>query len=256
MSTCDEPPRRSCTNTRVFALELQARNPHWGMAMQIDRGAFLIFVTSISAGGVAGYVASEKDFVPHLQGSSHGPGSKTEISSAPARVEADAAAVVSAPVAAVASVAPTPACDDSVGEPDACPAVGAPTEEGGCGAFATTRCNDFKKVMKPRVAQAAVACLNKLSGAERCDPKRVELCGHLALMSACEDRAPTSTAEAACAQIVQTCGGSSVAASPNECRLAMSGLREVGREAMLDCTKKHCFDKGILGCETAPVGKP
>jgi hypothetical protein len=32
----------------------------------------------------------------------------------------------------------------------------------------------------------------------------------------------------------------------------MSGLRETGRERMLDCAKKHCVDKGILGCELAP----
>ena len=110
--------------------------------------------------------------------------------------------------------------------------------------------------MKPRVAKAAVACLNKLSAGERCDPKRVELCGHLALMNACEDRVPTSTAATACETIVQTCGASPVAPSLNECRLAMSGLREVGREAMLDCAKKHCFDKGVLGCEAVAIGKP
>ena len=232
--------------------------------MQIDRGAFLIFVTSISAGGVAGYVASEKDIVPHLQGSSHGPAAKTDVSSAPARAEpvavpVIAASVVASPVVAapVAPAVPASACDDSVGEPDACPAFGAPTAEGaGCGGFATARCNDFKKTMKPRVAQTAVACLNKLSAAERCDPKRVELCGHLALMNACEDRAPTSTATSACDAIAQTCGASPVAPSLNECRLAMSGLREVGREAMVDCAKKHCFDKGVLGCEAVALAKP
>ena len=226
--------------------------------MQFDRGAYLLLVSSLSAGGVAGYVASEKDVVPHLQGSSHAASAKTEISSAPAHVEAVATPVVAAPVVAapVVAVPSAPTCDDSVGEPDACPSFVSPTEEGGCGGFATARCNDFKKAMKPRVAQAAVACLNKLSAGERCDPKRVELCGHLALMNACEDRVPTSTAASACETIVQTCGASPVAPSLNECRLAMSGLREVGREAMLDCAKKHCFDKGVLGCEAVAVGKP
>lgn len=226
--------------------------------MQFDRGAYFLLVSSLSAGAVAGYVASEKDVVPHLQGSSHGAGPKTETSSASAHVEAVAAPIVAAPVVSApgVSVPPTTTCDDSVGEPDACPALGSPTEEGGCGGFATVRCNDFKKTMKPRVAQAAVACLNKLSAGERCDPKRVELCGHLALMNACEDRVPTSTAASACEAIIQTCGASPLAPSLNECRLAMSGLREVGREAMLDCAKKHCFDKGVLGCETVAIGKP
>lgn len=118
------------------------------------------------------------------------------------------------------------------------------------------RCADFKQMMKPRVAQAAVACLNKLSAAERCDPKRVELCGHLALMNACDDAAATSTITNTCDKIVQTCGSSPLAPSQKECRLAMSGLREVGRDAMVDCTKKHCFDKGVLGCEAVAAAKP
>ena len=36
----------------------------------------------------------------------------------------------------------------------------------------------------------------------------------------------------------------------------MAGLQELGREAMLDCAKKHCEDRGILGCEAAAVRKP
>jgi hypothetical protein len=175
----------------------------------------------------------------------------------PARVEP--LAVADASVApTVAPTAQTPTCDDSVGEADPCPPMPGPTAEGGvsCGGAATTRCADFKQTMKPRVAQAAVACLNKLTAAERCDPKRIELCGHLALMNACEDTSPTSTISSACEKIVQTCGASPLAPSPKECRLVMSGLREVGREAMLDCTKKHCFDKGVLGCEAAAAPKP
>ncbi|MEI9885799.1 MAG: hypothetical protein WDN08_04725 [Rhizomicrobium sp.] len=228
--------------------------------MIIDRGVFFLCVSSIAAGGVGGYVASEKDVVPHLNGSSHTAASKAEILSAPAvvpvRVEPLAVDAGAAPATPAASA--TPACDDSVGEPDACPAMPGPTVEGGvaCGAVATMRCADFKLMMKPRVAQAAVACLNKLTAAERCDPKRVELCGHLALMNACGDTAPTSTISASCEKIVQTCGASPLAPSQNECKLAMNGLREVGREAMLDCAKKHCFDKGVLGCEAVAAPKP
>jgi hypothetical protein len=218
--------------------------------MVIERGVFFLCVSSIAAGGVGGYVASEKDLLPHLSGSAHVPAAKTEISSAPAL-----APVIAAPVA---SVAPAATCDDSVGEADACPPMPGPTVEGGasCGAVATTRCADFKQTMKPRVAQAAVACLNKLTAAERCDPKRVELCGHLALMNACDDTAATSTIASSCEKIVATCGASPLAPSQNECRLAMAGLRETGREAMLDCAKKHCFDKGVLGCEGVAAGKP
>ena len=230
--------------------------------MIIDRGVFFLCVSSIAAGGAAGYLASEKDVVPHLPGSAHTPTSKTESAVAPAvapiRVEPVATA---APTAADASVAPTtqaPSCDDSVGEPAACPPMPAPTAEGGvaCGGVATARCADFKLTMKPRVAQAAVACLNKLTAGERCDAKRVELCGHLALMNACDDTATASIIVGTCEKLVQACGASPLAPSQNECRLAMTGLREVGREAMLDCAKKHCFDKGVLGCEAVAPAKP
>jgi hypothetical protein len=225
--------------------------------MLIDRGVFFLCVSSIAAGGAAGYVASEKDVVPHLAGSSHAPASKAELSSAPAMAPARVEPVAALD-ASVAPTAQTPACDDSAGEPDPCPPMPGPTVEGGvaCGGLATTRCADFKQTMKPRVAQAAVACLNKLTSAERCDAKRVELCGHLALMNACDEIAATSTVGSTCEKIVQTCGASPLAPSQKECRLAMSGLREVGREAMLDCAKKHCFDKGVLGCEAVAAGKP
>ena len=219
--------------------------------MIIDRGTFFLCLSSLAAGAAGGYVASEKDVVPHLAGSVHEPASKTEVSSAPAPARVEPVALPVAPVA----LAPT--CDDSVGEAAACPPMPAPTAEGGvaCGGVATTRCADFKQTMKPRVAQAAVACLNKLTAAERCDPKRVELCGHLALMNACDDPTLASTITSTCEKIVQTCGASPLAPSQNECRLAMTGLREAGRDAMLDCAKKHCFDKGVLGCE-AVVSKP
>jgi hypothetical protein len=228
--------------------------------MQIEKGTFLMFVASIAAAAGVGYVASEKDVVPHLDGRSHASSSNTELSSAPfpaTRVDVVAvdAGVTAQPMVA-AAVTAAPACDDSAGEPAACPQMTAPTDEGGCGGFATARCADFKATMKPRVAQAAVACLNKLSGAERCDPKRVELCGHLALMNACDDSAATSTVATACEKIAQTCGDSPLAPSKTECRLTMSGLRETGREAMLDCAKKHCFDKGVLGCEAVAPAKP
>jgi hypothetical protein len=227
--------------------------------MLIDRGIFFLSLSSLAVGGVGGYVASEKNVLPHLAGSSHeSPSpSKTELSSAPAPASANLVAVA-APVASPAPMAQAPACDDSVGEAEACPRMPAPTAEGAvtCGGAATTRCADFKVTMKPRVAQAAVACLNKLTAAERCDPKRVELCGHLALMNACDDTAATSAIASTCEKIVQTCGASPLAPSQNECRLAMTGLREVGREAMLDCAKKHCFDKGVLGCEAVAIAKP
>ena len=205
--------------------------------VQVDRGGYLVFVTSIALGCGMGYVASEKDLVPHLK--DRHPEPKPEPPPVPVAVVIDAGP----PVAMV--VDSGPACDDSIGEAGDCPPIGPPTIEGGCGPFAMNRCNDFKRTMKPRVAQAAVACLNKLSYSERCDAKRVDLCAHQALMSACDDRAPTSTAVTSCETIAKSC----TTISKSECHAAMSGMKELGRELLVTCATKHCTDKGILGCE-------
>jgi hypothetical protein len=219
--------------------------------MQVDRGGYLLVVSSLALGGVGGYVASERDLVPHLQGNPRNV-PPAPVSAEPVRLVVDAG-----PPPVDASILDAgPACDDSVGDAEACPPPGYPAVEGGCGAFPTTRCNDFKQTMKPRVAQAAVACLNKLTGAERCDPKRVDLCAHLALMNACDDRAATTTIGAACEGLVQACASAPVGPSRAECRLVLSGLRENGRDAVVDCTKKHCTDRGLQGCQAAVPGKP
>lgn len=222
--------------------------------MQVERGRFLLFVSSLAAGGAAGYLLSEKDVVPHLANSAHNPKPVAMVQ------EPEPSVPESAPIASTGQTELTSAsasrspktCDDSVGEADECPPIGLPMEEGGCGALANTRCNDFKKTMKPRVAAAAVACLKKLKGGAQCDPKRIELCAHNALMNACDDSTAQSVTQS-CDAIAATCSG----ISKQECTRAMSGLRETGREAMLDCAKKHCDDKGILGCEAAsPNMKP
>lgn len=201
--------------------------------MQVDRGGYLMFLTAIAIGAAGGYVGAEKDLLPHLKRPEPPePPPPPPVASAPPPVVSAAPAVGDA----------GPSCDDSVGEPEACPPIGLPTVEGGCGSFASDRCKDFKQRMKPRVAAAAIACLNQLPPAARCDPKRVELCGHQALMNACADPAP------ACDTITTACASASVA----ECRLAMSGLREIGRESLVDCAKKHCADKGIVGCAVQP----
>jgi hypothetical protein len=206
--------------------------------MQVDRGGYLMFVTALAIGGAGGYVASEADLVPHMKKPAPPP---------PPPAPSATPAVASAPppvVSAAPAVDAGPSCDDSVGEPEACPPIGLPTVEGGCGSFASDRCKDFKQQMKPRVAAAAIACLNKLPYGAQCDPKRVDLCAHQALMNACEDKAP------ACDSIVKTCATASV----SECRLAMSGLKEMGRETLVECTKKHCADRGIVGCEAQTPG--
>ncbi len=237
--------------------------------MNVDRNSFLMLVTTLAAGGAVGYVAAEKRVIPAVDG---WVGRVPEPGTEPARP---------VPVASVASVAPSmsappppppapaaPTCDDTVatavGE---CPGPGLPTIEGGCGSLATARCNELKQSLKPRVAAAAVDCIAKLNGAERCDANRIRLCGHLSLVNACPDTpspaalapdaaaAPASAATTICHGIIEACGASPIAPSMAECRQLLSGMTDTGREKTRTCMKAHCFDRGLIGCEAATAGK-
>ena len=225
--------------------------------MNIDRGSFLMLVSTLAIGAVGGYVAAERHVFPELERwRGRTPEPKPEPPPPPV---ADAAPPVTASAPPPPPPAPAaPACDDStapassVGE---CPPPGYPTIEGGCGSFANIRCGELKQAMKPKVAAAAVACLNKLTPQERCDPARVYLCGHLAFMNACPEPAADADAGIAksvastCQAIVDGCGASPIAPSMTECRQLLSGMTDVGRERTRTCMKTHCFDRGLVGCE-------
>ncbi len=243
------------------------------MVVNIDRGTFLLLVSSLAIGATGGYVAAERHVFPELD---RWRGRAPEPTPEPARPApvADAAPppVTSAPAPVAAPVPAAPSCDDTVGTVGECPPPGYPTVEGGCGSFASVRCAEMKQAMKPKVAAAAVACLNKLTPQERCDPARVVLCGHLAFMNACPERedvianananvanANVANADASaagarsvassCQAIIDGCGTSPVAPSITECRQLLSGMTETGRERTRTCMKAHCFDRGLVGCE-------
>ena len=234
--------------------------------VNIDRGSFLILVSTLAVGGAGGYVVAERRVFPALD---RFMGRPPETPPAPPRPlpVADAAPPVSTPPPPAALAAsPAPACDDSVATVGECPPPGYPTIEGGCGSFANQRCAELKQAMKPKVAAAAVACLAQLTPQERCDPARVYLCGHLAFMNACPEAEPaphalhagpaTTDAAAAASSVVATCqaiidayGPSPVAPSMTECRQLLSGMTSTGRERTRACMKKHSFDRGLVGCE-------
>jgi hypothetical protein len=110
--------------------------------------------------------------------------------------------------------------------------------------------------MKPRVAERAVACINSLNQSQRCDPNRLNLCGHAALMSACSidespiepDAAPDEIATH-CSTVLRECEGVVPGPTMRDCRATLSGLNSVGRDKMVLCLKTHCTDKGLLFCE-------
>ena len=212
-----------------------------------------MLVATLAAGGGLGYIASEKNVVPHLDPTRNKP-PEPPVTAEPAKSAAPTADAAPPAASTPPPPPPLPVCDDGVGTPGDCPPPGFPTAEGGCGSFAANRCAEFKQAMKPRVAQWAVECLNKLTPQERCDEKRVNLCGHLALMNACADRTPDageSPAATTCLAIIGSCGPSPIAPSLAECRQVINAMTDVGRDRMVQCMKKHCFDRGILFCEAS-----
>jgi hypothetical protein len=214
------------------------------MAMVIERSGFLLAATALAAGGLGGWLARDKS-------------SPTPTADVPPASAAPAPSP--APVVAVEHVPPPPVCDDSIGIVEDCPATG-PSDEGFCN-LAAKRCNEFKLAFKPKVAQAAVACLKRLKGQELCDQARVNLCGHTALMAACQDPsaalaaadagAPhaTSLVTASCEGIVKGCAGEPTAPTMSDCRQTLSGMSDTGRANMMACVSTHCRDRALLGCE-------
>jgi len=212
--------------------------------MVIERSSFLLAATALAAGGFGGWLARDKS-------------SSTPTADVP---HASLAPVPSPPtIVVVEHVAPPPVCDDSIGSVEDCPVAG-PSDEGFCN-VAAKRCSEFKVAFKPKVAQAAVACLRRLKGQELCDQARVNLCGHTALMAACPDPvAPLAAADAGVAQatslvvascegIVKGCAGEASAPTMSDCRQTLSGMSDTGRANMMACVSTHCRDRALLGCE-------
>jgi hypothetical protein len=237
--------------------------------MAIDRTSFLFMAGALAAGGVGGWAYRDREAVL----------ARSALANTPAP-QVTAAAVPSGPVPVNvidSRVATTAACDDSQGTPEECPTVG-PADEGVCANVILKRCQEFKAAFKPKVATAAVACLRALKPAERCDPARINQCGHLALMNACPDPAPPLSAQlqsssgrepptvtitldattppspvaTACDALVKSCASQPLAPSLSDCRQTMAGLNDVGRASMVDCVTAHCNDRGLYGCEAVP----
>ena len=204
---------------------------------------------TLAAGGVGGYLLRDSKI--------------NHSAEVPVPTSGTAEPKVAEPKVAVVEHLPaTPPCDDSmsVGTLEDCPAMG-PADEGVCSNLAAKRCAEFKLAFKPKVAQAAVSCLRSLKGNALCDPSRVNLCGHGALMAACPDLPPSTTAtdagvvmppsptSVACDAIVRGCNGQPLGPTLADCRQTLSGMTDAGRANMVECMATHCADKGLLGCE-------
>lgn len=234
--------------------------------MIIERTGFLLIAGSLAAGGAAGWVVRDSRI---------GQESGSVLLATPAPAPAVVATAEPTGVVVIDLEAVAPACDDSAGVPAECPSMG-PADEGLCGNRVAKRCADFKLSFKPRVAQQAVACLNRLKGNERCDTARIDRCGHAALMMACPQveepatgnyvhatttspasftvepsTAASSALAIACKSMQQSCADHALGPNLADCMQTLAGMNDQGRARTLSCVASHCEDLGLLGCEAA-----
>jgi hypothetical protein len=214
--------------------------------MRIDPGTFVILVGTIAASGAGGWFAHERV------------GRKPEMPPPPAP---NPVPVQSAPATAKSTpevpAAPVPACDDSSGETADCSKVPRgpdPGDEGSCN-LAVARCAQYREAFKPKVARAAIRCLERLKPNQVCDPVPVNKCGHEALMAACppdpraSGDAQPSDLDALCADVMAPCKDAVPGPTLADCKQTLSGMNDVGRRKMAACLKQSCDARGLHGCE-------
>src|SRR3954471_9095371 len=98
--------------------------------MIIEKSGFLLMAGTLAAGGVGGWLAHDAKVNRE----------RTQFAEPPTTAVPVVTATASAPSAVVPSdrVPAAPVCDDSVGTPEECPAMG-PADEGVCTNFAAKR---------------------------------------------------------------------------------------------------------------------
>jgi hypothetical protein len=132
---------------------------------------------------------------------------------------------------------PPGVCSDDKGTPAACSTM----KDCGGTAFPRLKCEAYRRYLKPRVAQHAVACLAKIPGGNDCDSCPVYRCGEEALKTACDD----ATVDPLCLQITSKCKAVSMA----ECRSYLSGMNAVGRAKLAGClSSQPGCGFGIMSC--------
>lgn len=144
--------------------------------------------------------------------------------------------------AAGAGGAPPPqpgAClDDGAATPDDCAKMQAADKSCAPFPFPTQKCAAYKQYFKPKVAAAAVSCMNGLSSKQVCDGSQSYTCGNGALNQACVDQS-----------VAQLCGvaATSCKTTAQDCTAMLSGLNDAGRTAVAQCIAQGCA-AGLYPC--------
>lgn len=132
---------------------------------------------------------------------------------------------------------PALACKDDQGTAGSCATM---TSCAGF-AFPKQKCEAYRRLLKPKVAQKALDCLARLTSTQACDACNAYRCGDLALKGAC----PDASADGPCVQITTKCSSVSM----TECRTYLAGLNAAGRARMVSClTAQSGCGFGIYSC--------
>ena len=101
-----------------------------------------------------------------------------------------------------------------------------------------THCATYALNFEPKVAAAAVSCMNGLRGATGCDLVAANNCGRSALAEACVS-----------ASVSQLCGTAAGACKVNshDCVTLLSGLNAKGQAAVAQCVNNGCAN-GLYSC--------
>ena len=221
--------------------------------MKIDRERFLVLV-SLLAGGACAQTQSSDPAAP-------GPAAPTavmtvaSVTTIPLETAAPPVATTPPPApppAATPKASPDPykgtpvtaqACNPSdnmvAGGPYACN-LRAPGPT--CESFKDTvqECPTLQKLLKPRVASAALECLKRKSGTkEICEFNITSICAYEALGSACLDPSVTR----ACDGIMNRCGGPKGnynKMSRESCEAGVSGIADSKRKKFISCISESC----------------
>lgn len=130
------------------------------------------------------------------------------------------------------------ACDPALNLVGTIPACALKAPGPTCESFTDTKqeCPTLGRLLKPRVAAAAVACLNRRSGTQDiCEFNVGSICAYEALATACID----PSAKTACAKVVARCGpGSKMHKS--SCEAGVSAIADAKRAKFLSCITESC----------------
>lgn len=219
--------------------------------MHVDRERFLVFVGTLAAIGCGNGSAQQQTVapvqVPEPVATMHpiAPPSATPSPDPVATKEPDPEPVPT-PTGPPNPYDGTPVtaqtCDPALNAKGAAPkcAIKAPPGPT-CESIGDTKkeCPTMTSLLKPRVAQAAIECMNKRSGTDGiCEFNVSSICAYEAFGSACLD----PTAKTACNGVMKKCGPPDPhnKMARSTCEAAVSGIADGKRTKFISCISELC----------------